>query len=169
MWTPVSQWKVCGRISCLILFSKCFVGVDEICIPLNIFKQMQQIHPYRSLCLVVTLAGVWAECEIETDKHKHNCKSGNFNSNPFVMYLPSVENEMKHWITMSIENEMLQNTIFQYFIFKKHSVSWTFDVNVPKDTIFIVSFDPNTWLCLDRCFYPRFLDRMSWNGNESSH
>ena len=106
-----------------MFLSKCFVGIDEICIPLNIFKQLQQIHPYRSLCLVVTLAGVWAECEIETDKHKHNCKSGNFNSNPFVMYLPSVENEMKHWITMSIENEMLQNTIFQYFIFKKHSVS----------------------------------------------
>lgn len=106
-----------------MFLSKCFVGIDEICIPLNIFKQLQEIHPYRSLCLVATLVGVWAECEIETDKHKHNCKSGNFSSNPFVMYLPSVENEMKHWITMSIENEMLQNTIFQYFIFKKHSVS----------------------------------------------
>ena len=84
MWTPVSQWKVCGRISCLMLLSKCFVGVDEICIPLNIFKQMQQIHPYRSLCLVVTLAGVWAECDIETAKPKHNCKSGNFDSNPLL-------------------------------------------------------------------------------------
>ena len=73
MWTPVSQWKVCGRISCLMFLSKCLVGIDEICIPLNIFKQLQEIHPYRSLCLVVTLAGVWAECEIETDKHKHNC------------------------------------------------------------------------------------------------
>ena len=65
-----------------MFLSKCFVGIDEICIPLNIFKQLQQIHPYRSLCLVLTLAGVWAKCEIETDKHKHNCKSENFNSNP---------------------------------------------------------------------------------------
>ena len=39
------------------------------------------------------------------------------------MNLPNVENEMKFWITMSNENEMLQNTIFQYFILKKHSVS----------------------------------------------
>lgn len=45
-----------------MFLSKCFVGIDEICIPLNIFKQLQEIHPYRSLCLVVTLAGVWAEC-----------------------------------------------------------------------------------------------------------
>ena len=66
------------------IVSKCFVGVDEICIPLNIFKQMQQIHPYRSLCLVVTLAGVWAECEIETTSHKHDCKSTNFDSNPLL-------------------------------------------------------------------------------------
>ena len=45
MWTPVSQWKVCGRISCLMFLSKCLVGIDEICIPLNIFKQLQEIHP----------------------------------------------------------------------------------------------------------------------------
>ena len=62
------------------------------------------------------------------------------------MNLPNVENEMKFWITMSNGNEMVKKIWF-------FNISpSTFNVKVPRDNIFIVSFDSNVWLCLDRCF-----------------